>query len=74
MCSYIEKMTPNPIHALKITICNTKLTNNTQIHFQHSKVLESKAQKVGAWKSWKIEAFSTKYTKYIKYEFWDFDI
>ena len=37
ICSYIQKMTPNPINAFKITIYNTKHTNNTQIHFEKSK-------------------------------------
>ena len=36
MSSYIQKMTPNPINALKITSYNTKHTNNTKIPFQHS--------------------------------------
>ena len=32
--SYIEKMTTNPINALKITIYNTKRTQNTKVHFE----------------------------------------
>ena len=31
---HIQKMTTNPINALKITVYNTKHTNNTKIHFQ----------------------------------------
>ena len=34
-------MTPNPTNAVKITIHNTKHTNNTQIHFQKSKQIEN---------------------------------
>ena len=33
---FIYKMTPNPISALKISICNTNYTSNTQIYFQNS--------------------------------------
>ena len=37
ICSYIQKMTPNPINTLEITIYNTKHATNTQIHLQTSK-------------------------------------
>ena len=37
-------MTPNPINAFKITIHNTKHTQNTKIHFENSdlfKIIET---------------------------------
>ena len=39
--SYIEKTTPNPINALKITTVNTKHTNNTKRHFLSSEHFEN---------------------------------
>ena len=38
--SYIQKMTQNSINTLKITICNTNHTKNTEIHFHKSKMFE----------------------------------
>ena len=38
ICSYIQKMIANPINALKITICNTKNTNNDKIHLKIQKI------------------------------------
>ena len=38
--SYIQKVTANPINALKITILNTKHTKNTHGHFQKSNIFE----------------------------------
>ena len=35
-------MTPNPINAFKIRICNTKHTNNIKIYFQKNNILETK--------------------------------
>ena len=34
ICSYIQKMTMNSIHASKITTYDTKRLNNTKIYFQ----------------------------------------
>ena len=34
ICSYIHKMTQNPINVVKIIIYNTKHTKHTKIHFQ----------------------------------------
>ena len=36
-CSYMQRMTPNPINALKIKIYNTKHTQNTKMYFQNRK-------------------------------------
>ena len=36
--SYIQKNTHNTINALKITIYNTKHTNNTKVHFNTSNI------------------------------------
>ena len=44
ICSYIQKLTPNPINALRITIYNTKHTNNTKIHFQQSQHFRNKSK------------------------------
>ena len=38
--SYIQKKTQNPINAFKITIYNTKHTNNTKTHLNKSQTLE----------------------------------
>ena len=37
ICSYIQKITPNPINALEITNYNTTHTKNTQMHFTNPK-------------------------------------
>ena len=36
LCSYIQKKTLNTIHAFKITIYNTKHTNNIKIHVKNN--------------------------------------
>ena len=41
ICSYIQKTTPNPINALKITIYNTKHTSNTKIYFKKYNCFET---------------------------------
>ena len=38
--SYIQKMTTDTIHAIKLPIYKTKHTNNTKTHFKRSKCLE----------------------------------
>ena len=38
ICSYMQKTTPNPINALKITIYNTKHSINTKVHWTNSKL------------------------------------
>ena len=40
--SYTQKMTPNPIHAIKTTFHHTKHTNNTKIHFQKTNISNNK--------------------------------
>ena len=69
--SYIQKMSTNPINALKITIDNTKHTQNTTIHFKQSKMFERKN------KTMKIPSFyfiiyqiSIVHTSYILYIFY----
>ena len=39
--SYIQKMTQDPINALKITIYNTKHTTDSKLHFKNSKMFET---------------------------------
>ena len=52
--SYIQKTTPDPMHALKITIYNTQHTNNTNIHLQTNPTF-SKVSKIYFFKKKKEE-------------------
>ena len=36
ICSYVQKMTPNPINSLEITIYKTPHTKNVKVHFHKS--------------------------------------
>ena len=50
ICSYIQKMTPNPINTLKITIYNTKHTKHTNTHLKTSKNHKTKSTNVGTFR------------------------